>query len=105
MRQHRFGEFAMEIASARAELQHVAEHRDAPAARADCGLAEQRQRRAHRGRVGVVALVDQERRAARHFEGDARAAPARRLQLGERERRERKIGADQHASPRAPQAS
>ena len=58
-------------------------------------LPEQRERRPHRGRIGVVALVDQQRRAARQLERDARAASGRRLQLGERERRERKIGADE----------
>ena len=58
-------------------------------------LPEQRERRAHRGRIGVVALVDQQHRAARHVERDALAAPDRRLQLGERERRERQVGAEQ----------
>ena len=58
----------MQGGALRAELQHVAEHGDAAAARADRRLAEQRDRRAHRGRVGVVAFVDQQRAAARHVE-------------------------------------
>ena len=83
----------MQFRALRAELQHVAEHRDAPAARPDRRLAEQRERRAHRGRIGVVALVDQQRRAARHVERQARAAAGRRLRVGERQRRQRQIGA------------
>ena len=44
-----------------AQLAHLAQHRDVPA-----GLVRQhRQRRAHRRRVGVVALVDHQRLAAR----------------------------------------
>ena len=85
----------MQRASFRPEFQHVAEHGDAPAVRADRRLAEQSQRRRDRGRIGVVALVDDERRAAGQFDLDRRAAAGDRLELGERQRREREIGADQ----------
>jgi len=72
----------MEIAALRAELQHIAQDRDASAARPHIGMAEQAQRGAHRGRVGIVAFIDQERRAACRFENAASAPPARRLQFG-----------------------
>ncbi len=43
-----------------AELQHVAEHGDAPALAPTTGVASSSaDRRLHRGRVGIVALVDQ----------------------------------------------
>src|ERR1700739_4357517 len=44
----RAGELAMEIRAGGPELEHVAEHRDAPPARADRRLAEQREGGAHR---------------------------------------------------------
>ena len=79
-----------------AEFQHVAEHGDAPAARPDRRLAEQRERGAHRGRIGVVAFVDQQRRAAGQVRASMRAPrPRAGCELGERQRREREIGADQ----------
>ena len=57
----------------RPEFQHVAQHGDAPAARPDRRLAEQRQRRPHRGRIGVVALVDQQRRRRRAVRASMRS--------------------------------
>ena len=93
----RLGQSACKAAPCVAEFQHVAEHGDAAAARADRRLAEQRDRRPHRGRVGVVAFVDQQRAAARHAERGAGAAAGRGLQLGERERGEREIGAGERA--------
>ena len=57
-----------------AQFQHVAEDGDAAALRSDLGLAEQRDGGSHRGRVGVVALVDQQRLAVRQAERDALAA-------------------------------
>ena len=60
----RLRKFAMQIGPWRPEFQHVAEHGDAPAALPDRRLAEQRDRRAHRRRVGVVAFVDQQGGAA-----------------------------------------
>ena len=93
--EHRVGERRMQRRALGTELEHVAEHRDAPAEPLHRHLPEQRERRAHRGRVGVVALVDQQHRAAGHIERDALAAPDRRLELGERERREREVGAEQ----------
>jgi hypothetical protein len=94
--EHRHGQFPVQIGAARAELQHVAEHRDAPAERANFGLPEQGEGCAHRGRIGIVTFVDQERRAAGHVEGEAGAASARRPQLCKRQCGERKIGAHQH---------
>ena len=58
-----------------AELQHVADHRDAPPAGARLRRAEQRQRGAHRGRIGVVALVDDGERAARDSASVRACAP------------------------------
>ena len=52
-----------------------------PRPQLDC--AEIRERRAHRGRVGVVALVDQQSLAVADGEHGALAAPDRRLQVGE----------------------
>ena len=51
-------------------------------------------RRAHGGRIGVVALVDQQRLAVADGQHGALAAPDRRLQLGERERRRGEVGAE-----------
>ena len=93
LRHHRLDQAAMQIGAARPELQHVAEHRDAAALPRDVGLAEQRDGRLHRGRIGVVALVDQQRAPAGKLELAARAAAGRRREPGERERRQREIGA------------
>ena len=67
-------QFAVQLGRLIAKFQHVAEHRDPPAEMADRRLPEQRKRGAHRGRIGVVAFVDQGGRAARQVERDARAA-------------------------------
>ena len=75
---------------ARAQFQHVAEHRDAASARPDLDRRQRGQRGPHRGRVGVVALVDEEGLAVPHSKGRPLAAPDRRAQ-----RRERQGGAGQ----------
>ena len=63
---------------------------------------EQRQRGAHRGGIGVVALVDDGERAAGARQREARAAPLLRRESGERRRRAGDVGAqrlagEQHA--------
>ena len=64
---------------------------------ADRRLAEQRQRGAHRGRIGVVAFVDDQRRPAGQIERrSARRGRRPGSKFGERQRREREIGADEH---------
>ena len=73
----------MQRGAARPEFEHVAEHGDAPAARPDAALAEHGERRAHRGRIGVVALVDQQRlrrpaTSSAHARAAARPAAAAR---------------------------
>ncbi len=93
VRGHRLGKLAMEIGAARPEFQHVAEDGDTPAARADPGLAEQGERGAHGRRIGVIAFVDEERAAVAEVERDARATSGRRLHPGQRQRRQREIGA------------
>ena len=86
----------MQGAAFRAQFQHVAEHGDAAAARADRRLAEHRQRRRHRRRIGIVAVVDDQRRTRRASSIAIGAPrPATGASLGQRQRRERKIGADQ----------
>jgi len=54
----RLGERAMQFGPVCSEFQHVAHDGDAAAAPLDRRLAEQRERRAHRGRIGVVAFID-----------------------------------------------
>jgi hypothetical protein len=50
-----------------AHFKHVAEHRDAPPLSRTGGIAQQLQRRPHRGRIGIVALVDQHETSAINF--------------------------------------
>ena len=57
---------AMQFCTGGAEFEHIAEHRNAPPAWTDDGLAEHVQRRRHRRRIGVVAFVDQGGLAAGH---------------------------------------
>src|SRR6516165_6300616 len=85
----------MQRGSLRAEFQHVPQNCDATAEVADRRLSEQRDSGRHGGRVGIVALVEQQCAAARQPQCDARAAARRRLQIVERERRQRQVGADQ----------
>ena len=88
----------MQCGALGAELQHVAEHRDTPAKTLHGDLPEQREGRAHRGRVGIIAFVDQQHRAAGQIERHALTATDRRLEIGERERSEREIGAEQRGA-------
>ena len=92
-RDHRRRELAVQRRSLRSELEHVADDREAAAARPGLGRGEVRKRRPHRGRVGVEGLVDEEEVAAGGGEPDALAAPGRRAKVGEAERREREIAA------------
>ena len=88
----RLGELGVQRGRSVAQLAACRRARDAPSAAPGSAAAEHREGGAHRGRVGVVALVDQRRRsppATRH--GVARAAapaarPARRAR-GRRRRR------------------
>ena len=64
----------MQRTSARPEFEHVAKDGDAPTARPRCGLSEQSERRRDRRRIGVVALVEHECRAAGQVDFDQRAA-------------------------------
>ena len=77
-----------------AKFQHVAKDGDAPALRPERCLAEHSQRRADRCRIGVVAFVDDQRRAAGQVDFDRRAAAGNRREFGQRQRRKREIGAD-----------
>ncbi len=63
-----------------AHFQHVAEDGDPPALRLPIRRAEQRNRRAHGGRIGVVALVDQREIAIADRQPVPLAAPLFRLQ-------------------------
>ena len=60
----------------------------------DLLLAEHLQRRRHRGRIGVVAFVDQQRLAAFDRDPVALAAALQAAQLGEREPGRGEIAAD-----------
>ena len=85
----------MQCSALGSELQHIAEHRDAPTEAVHRYLTEQRERCAHRGRIGVVALVDEQNLATRHVERHALAASGRCPEIGERECGEREISAEQ----------
>ncbi len=64
-----------------AELQHVADDGDAAPLALGPGLTKRFQRRAHRGRVGVVAFVDQRERSERRFDLVPFSPPLRRLEM------------------------
>ena len=64
-----------------AELEHVADDRDAPPLGPWLGRAEQRQRCAHRGGVGVVAFVDDDEGAVGAGKLEALAAPLLRREV------------------------
>ena len=85
----------MQRAAARTEFQHVAEHRDPPSLGTDLRLAEQCEGGGDGRRIGVVAVVDHQRLTAGKLDLDQHAAPGCRLEFGERQRRQRQIGADQ----------
>ena len=75
-----------------AKLAHRAEHRDAPR---DVPLfAEALERRRHRRRIGVVALVDQQHFAAVDRDHVALAAALEPAEVGKRETGDRHICAD-----------
>src|SRR6516162_5146828 len=85
-------ETAMQLGAARTQFEHVAEHRDPPAVRADFGLGEHVQCGRHRCRVGVVAFVDQGGLAAPQFENPPYSATRCRLDMRQRQRSQRQIG-------------
>ena len=72
-----------------AQLTHLAQHCDFPA----WLVGEDGQCRAHRGGIGVVALVDHQGLAARQFGHEPRAASRQTAHLGEREARHFEIAA------------
>src|SRR4029078_12151577 len=74
---------AVEILAALAELKHLAEHRDATATWTDGRMAEQRQRSAHRGGIGVIAFVDQQRVTVGQPQRLSRPAALRVLKVAE----------------------
>ena len=84
----------MQSAALGAEFQHVAEDGDAASVPTDRRLAEHGKRGGNRSRIGVVAVVDDERRTARRLDFDRRAAAGDRTELAKRQRSEREIGAD-----------
>ncbi len=75
------------------EFEHIAEHRNAPATRADSGPAKHVERRGHRRRIGVIAFIDQGGLAVGKLKHAAGAAAGRRLDLRQRQCRTREIGA------------
>ena len=84
----------MQCRSLRPKLQHVAQHRDAPRKFLPRHSPERSERRAHRRRIGVVALIDQKRFSAADLQQASGAASARRLEFGKRRQRRLEIGAD-----------
>ena len=112
------GEFGVHRRRLRPELQHVADDGDAAPVRPGLRRAEQRQRRAHRGRIGVVAFVDDGRRpvgrrrsrSARPCPSAARSRPApRRRRRGRRRalrpRAARRARSPPYATPGAPRSN
>src|SRR5580704_17056964 len=83
----RRGETAMQRLALRPQFEHVAEDGNAPALRPDRRLAEQSERGIDGDRIGVVALVNEERRTARQIELDRRTTAGDGLELGKRQRR------------------
>ena len=81
----------MQFAALRAELQHVAENCNAAALLPDRRLRQQRDRRPHGRRIGVIAFVDQQSGPSRNRQRAARAAAARRLEIAQRKRGEREV--------------
>ena len=77
-----------------AHLQHVAEDRDAPPLTCRLGRCEHGDRRAHGGRVGIVAVVDKCQDAFRHHELVTRTASLDRRKIGQRLDRRIDVGAD-----------
>jgi hypothetical protein len=86
-----------------AKLQHVAEHGNAPAAPAGPGLAEQRKGGAHRGGVGIVALVDHRDGTVGRIEPEAHAAPLLRLQMCQRHGGPGEVASGESGLPPEPQ--
>ena len=64
-----------------AELEHVADDRDAPPLALWLGRGQQRQRCAHGGGIGVVAFVDDDEGAVRAGKLEALAASLLRLEV------------------------
>lgn len=87
--QDRFGEGGVIGGGIVAKFAHLPQHCDVPA-----GLfGQHRQRRAHRGGVGVVAFVDDQHLALTDARRDAEAAPGEAAHFGERETRTGEVGA------------
>ena len=68
-------EFGVQRRRLRSELEHVADDRDATPLGSGLGGGQQRQRRAHRSGIGVVAFVDDGRRTIGHRQQET-LAPA-----------------------------
>ena len=64
----------MQVCACFAQFEHVAQYRNSPPARTDLCMPKNAERRRHRSRIGVIALVDQGDLAAGHHEVVADAA-------------------------------
>ena len=73
----------MHVRRSRTQLQHLPDHRHAPAARLRRAGLQGAERRAHGGGIGVVAVVDHGQRGGVHLRLEHRAAPVGGLQRGE----------------------
>ena len=72
---YRFEQAAVQRSPARPQFEHVAKHGDTPSLRSDRCLTKQRERCRHGSGIGIVAVVDDDRPAARKFDLDQRPAP------------------------------
>ena len=93
------GEAGMKRRRRAAELQHVAEDGDPAAARRRLGLAEEGERRPHRGRVGVVALVDQRSPCPPRRADGGRRRALRRRSVASASAARGEVAADQRHAP------
>ena len=76
-------EFGVKLWSIVAELQHIPQNGDATGKLRSRRRAEDLQRRAHRGRIGVVGFVDDENRPLRRIEGGTAPPAFRHFEAGE----------------------
>ena len=74
-----------------AKFEHVAKNRDPTTLRTDSGLAKHGHGRSHRGRIGIIAFVDQRRCSARKFEHLANAPSGGGTKVRQRQRRQSEI--------------